>query len=80
MPYTVNSAADWARLTEIGVDGVITDRAGAFIGWKQAREQEVTLLPERELLGRFLQVHVVPSLGVNQKLPRRTTCVTRPAP
>ncbi|MDF2806148.1 MAG: glycerophosphodiester phosphodiesterase [Cellulosimicrobium sp.] len=39
MPYTVNSAADWARLTEIGVDGVITDRAGAFIGWKQAREQ-----------------------------------------
>lgn len=40
MPYTVNSAADWARLTEIGVDGVITDRAGAFIGWKQAREQE----------------------------------------
>ncbi|UKJ62746.1 DUF1080 domain-containing protein [Cellulosimicrobium cellulans] len=40
MPYTVNSAADWARLTEIGVDGVITDRAGAFIGWKQAREQQ----------------------------------------
>ncbi|MFD4992518.1 glycerophosphodiester phosphodiesterase [Cellulosimicrobium cellulans] len=40
MPYTVNSAADWARLTEIGVDGVITDRAGAFIGWKQAREQD----------------------------------------
>ncbi|WP_454730090.1 glycerophosphodiester phosphodiesterase family protein [Cellulosimicrobium protaetiae] len=40
MPYTVNSAADWARLTEIGVDGVITDRAGAFVGWKQAREQE----------------------------------------
>lgn len=40
MPYTVNSAADWARLTEIGVDGIITDRAGAFVGWKQAREQE----------------------------------------
>lgn len=40
MPYTVNSAADWDRLTEIGVDGVITDRAGAFIGWKQAHEQE----------------------------------------
>jgi len=40
MPYTVNSAADWARLTEIGVDGIITDRAGAFVGWKQAREQQ----------------------------------------
>lgn len=40
MPYTVNSAADWARLTEIGVDGVITDRAGAFIGWKEGRAQE----------------------------------------
>src|SRR5690606_28168770 len=40
MPYTVNSAADGARLAEIGVDGVITDRAGAFIGWKEGRAQE----------------------------------------
>jgi len=39
MPYTVNSAADWARLTDVGVDGVITDRAGSFIGWKEARGQ-----------------------------------------
>lgn len=41
MPYTVNSAADWKRLTEIGVDGVITDRAGAFVGWKEAQVQAV---------------------------------------
>ncbi|MGN6238186.1 MAG: glycerophosphodiester phosphodiesterase family protein [Cellulosimicrobium cellulans] len=46
-PYTVNSAADWARLTETGVDGVITDRAGAFIGWKQVREQEAPARPRR---------------------------------
>lgn len=39
MPYTVNSAADWKRLTDVGVDGVITDRAGAFIGWKEAQGQ-----------------------------------------
>jgi glycerophosphoryl diester phosphodiesterase len=35
MPYTVNNPADWARLVEIGVDGIITDRAAAFIGWKE---------------------------------------------
>ncbi|WP_435737396.1 glycerophosphodiester phosphodiesterase family protein [Cellulosimicrobium sp. PMB13] len=48
MPYTVNSAADWKRLTEIGVDGVITDRAGAFVGWKEAQGQVAEPAPAPE--------------------------------
>ncbi|MBD8078631.1 glycerophosphodiester phosphodiesterase family protein [Cellulosimicrobium arenosum] len=48
MPYTVDSAADWARLTEAGVDGIITNRAGAFIGWKEAQGQVVGPAPAPE--------------------------------
>ncbi|MBD5785027.1 glycerophosphodiester phosphodiesterase [Cellulosimicrobium terreum] len=48
MPYTVDSAADWARLTEAGVDGIITNRAGAFIGWKEAQGQVVEPAPAPE--------------------------------
>jgi glycerophosphoryl diester phosphodiesterase len=40
MPYTIDSANAWAQLTAIGVDGIITNRPAAFIGWKDARRQE----------------------------------------
>jgi glycerophosphoryl diester phosphodiesterase len=44
--WTINSANDWARFAELGVEGVITDRPGAFIGWKAAQEQIVEPEPE----------------------------------
>ncbi|WP_166844552.1 glycerophosphodiester phosphodiesterase family protein [Isoptericola sp. BMS4] len=37
--WTVDSAADWAELAELGVEGVITNRAGEHVGWTAAREQ-----------------------------------------
>lgn len=40
LPYTVNSPAQWAALTDMGVDGIVTDRAGAFIGWKEAQSTQ----------------------------------------
>ncbi len=38
MPWTVDSARDWQTLVDWKVDGVITNRPGGFIGWKQAVE------------------------------------------
>ena len=43
--YTINSANDWKRLTELGVDGIITDRPGALVGWKEAQAQIVPVAP-----------------------------------
>ncbi|WP_336920927.1 glycerophosphodiester phosphodiesterase family protein [Aquipuribacter sp. SD81] len=40
MPYTLNDPAQWAQLVEVGVDGIITDRAGALVGWRSRVEQE----------------------------------------
>ncbi|WP_125775533.1 glycerophosphodiester phosphodiesterase [Antribacter gilvus] len=37
--WTVDSADHWKQLTAAGVDGIITNRPGAFIGWKQAQAQ-----------------------------------------
>ena len=37
--WIVNEPDHWKRLAELGVDGVITDRPGAFIGWKAALAQ-----------------------------------------
>ncbi|MFC7402125.1 glycerophosphodiester phosphodiesterase family protein [Citricoccus sp. GCM10030269] len=48
LPYTINSAAEWARLQEIGVDGIVTDRPGAFIGWKEAQGTAVGNEPAAE--------------------------------
>lgn len=39
MPYTVNDVTRWERLADIGVDGVITDRAGAHVGWREGAER-----------------------------------------
>ena len=36
VPYTVNSSADWDRMARAGIDGVITDRAGDMVGWRDA--------------------------------------------
>lgn len=33
MPYTVDNPADWLALRDIGVDGIITNRAGELVGW-----------------------------------------------
>lgn len=41
MPYTIDDAATWARLTEIGVDGVITNKPGAHVGFRQGTVIEV---------------------------------------
>ncbi|MGF0115059.1 glycerophosphodiester phosphodiesterase [Promicromonospora sp. Marseille-Q5078] len=37
--WTVDSAADWSTYSDLGVEGMITNRPGAFIGWKSAQEQ-----------------------------------------
>lgn len=36
MPWTVNDPASWRALAELGVDGIITDRAGQYEGWRLA--------------------------------------------
>lgn len=36
MPYTVDSAEQWKVMTEAGVDGIITNRAGALVGYQSA--------------------------------------------
>ncbi|MFF6789244.1 glycerophosphodiester phosphodiesterase [Streptomyces filamentosus] len=35
--WTVNDPARWQALTDLGVDGIITDRATEMAGWKAAR-------------------------------------------
>lgn len=42
MPWTIDSPKDWATLVAQDVDGVITNRPGAFIGWKSAIEAQPT--------------------------------------
>ncbi|TDE92762.1 glycerophosphodiester phosphodiesterase [Occultella glacieicola] len=37
LPYTVNGADAWQQLTDLGVDGIVTDRPGAYIGWREAQ-------------------------------------------
>lgn len=37
MPWTVNKARQWAALADLGVDGIITDRVGEYLGWRQGR-------------------------------------------
>jgi glycerophosphoryl diester phosphodiesterase len=39
MPYTVDDAAQWRALAELGVDAVITNRAGEHVGWRQQPER-----------------------------------------
>lgn len=36
MPYTVDSPQQWKDMTEAGVDGIITNRAGALVGFQSA--------------------------------------------
>ncbi|MGJ7440044.1 glycerophosphodiester phosphodiesterase family protein [Aquipuribacter sp. MA13-6] len=40
MPYTVNTPAQWATLVGLGVDGIITDRPGALVGWSSRLVQQ----------------------------------------
>lgn len=40
MPYTVNAPAQWAALVGLGVDGIITDRPGALVGWNARLAQQ----------------------------------------
>jgi glycerophosphoryl diester phosphodiesterase len=37
MVWTVNRPPDWARLTELGVDAIITDDPGALLAWQAGR-------------------------------------------
>ncbi|MCK0118546.1 Ig-like domain-containing protein [Isoptericola sp. S6320L] len=43
--WTANSAGQWRELTDVGVDGIITDRAGELAGWKTAQGQVVAPEP-----------------------------------
>ena len=38
IPWTVNTPEGWARMVELGVDGIITDDPGALIPWLRARK------------------------------------------
>lgn len=40
--WIIDEAEHWSRLAEAGADGIITDRAGAFAGWKAAQAQAAT--------------------------------------
>lgn len=55
--WTVDSAADWSRFTDLGVEGMITNRPGAFIGWKAAQEQAD---PAPGLLARLAALDLSP--------------------
>ncbi|WP_051071399.1 glycerophosphodiester phosphodiesterase family protein [Ilumatobacter coccineus] len=44
MPWTVDDAGTWARLAEIGVDGIITNRPGEHIGFRQGSPIDVTVV------------------------------------
>lgn len=44
MPYTVNDAATWKALAEISVDGIITDRPAAHIGFRNGSPIDVTVV------------------------------------
>ncbi|PXY20934.1 glycerophosphodiester phosphodiesterase family protein [Prauserella muralis] len=45
MPYTIDDAARWEQLSELGVDAVITNRAGEHYGWRQRAEQDPAAAP-----------------------------------
>jgi len=40
--WTVDAAAQWQLAVEAGVDGIITNRPGALIGWKEAQDTLAT--------------------------------------
>jgi glycerophosphoryl diester phosphodiesterase len=61
--WTIDAAADWSRLAELGVDGIITNRPGAYIGWKSAQQQ---IVPEQGLLARLAALDL--SAGQLQEL------------
>ncbi|NIJ10920.1 glycerophosphoryl diester phosphodiesterase [Saccharomonospora amisosensis] len=50
MPYTVDDAARWSRLAELGVDGIITNRAGEHSGWRRAEQAEPAAAPTIEII------------------------------
>ncbi|ROO83769.1 glycerophosphoryl diester phosphodiesterase [Actinocorallia herbida] len=45
MAWTVDSAAQWKKLDEAGVDGVITNRPAELVGWSAARQQTAPQTP-----------------------------------
>lgn len=47
--WTVNDPGQWQTLIDIGVDGIITDRAGEYVGFRTAARR-----------ARAVRRHVVP--------------------
>ncbi|TDC46898.1 glycerophosphodiester phosphodiesterase [Jiangella ureilytica] len=41
MPYTIDDASQWEILRDLGVDGIITNRPGALVGWNERHVQTV---------------------------------------
>ena len=64
--WTVDSANDWKRLAEVGVDGIITNRPGAFIGWKAAQAQVTEPEPAPGILATLARLDL--STGQTQQL------------
>ena len=63
--WTIDSPADWTRFTDLGVEGMITNRPGAFVGWKAAQEQAAAE-PGPGLLARLAALDL--STGQAQQL------------
>lgn len=45
MPYTIDDPEQWRILRDLGVDGVITNRPGALVGWNARHVQTVPDAP-----------------------------------
>jgi glycerophosphoryl diester phosphodiesterase len=63
--WTVDSPADWAELTDLGVEGVITNRAGEYAGWRSAQSRQ-DAEPAPGLLASLAQLDL--STGQAQQL------------
>jgi glycerophosphoryl diester phosphodiesterase len=54
MPYTVDSPADWLTLRDLGVDGIITNRAGELVGWNLRYAQGGAAAPAKPATAAIL--------------------------
>lgn len=53
MPYTVDSTQQWKDMTDAGVDGIITNRAGALVGFQSAAGTTDPAAPSVRFTGKL---------------------------